>query len=174
VHALIAFLSGESDGAVAEAEETVGIAGELGSAFHSVLALEGLGAAHLAAGSGTDALRPLEEALALLRERHVGLFEEASLLSYLADAHIPVGDGEAALEAAGAALDVARRQNARVHECHALLAHARALRWGRGRDAVEAIAADLVAGHSLIEEVGALAWLPFLARERAWLAGEEP
>jgi class 3 adenylate cyclase/tetratricopeptide (TPR) repeat protein len=172
VHALIAFLTSEGGGAVAEALETVAIADELGSAFHSVLALEGLGAAKLVAGSGTDAVGPLQDALALVRERHVGLFEEASLLAYLADAHIHAGDGDAAVGAADAALAVARRQNARVHECHALLAHARALRWTRGRDAVEAIAADLVAGRSLVEEVGALAWSPFLAREEAWLAGE--
>jgi len=40
-----------------------------------------------------------------------------------------------------------------------------------GRDAAEAIAADLVAARSLIEEVGAFAWSPFVDREQAWLAG---
>ena len=38
--------------------------------------------AHLAAGRGADALGPLQDALGLMRDRHVGRFEEASLLAF--------------------------------------------------------------------------------------------
>ncbi len=169
VQALVAFLSGDAGG-VDHALETVRIADELGSAFHSVLALEGLGAAYLAAGQAAAARPPLTDALALARDRHVGLFEEASLLAYLADAHRSAGDEGAAVEAAEAAVGVARRQNAGVHECHALVAQARALRAAGGGAAREAIGEVVAAAHRTIERVGADAWSPFLAEEETWLA----
>jgi hypothetical protein len=106
----------------------------------------------------------------LAQDRHVGLFEEASLLAYLADAHRCTGNIDAAVEAAGAAVAVARAQNAGVHECQALVAQARALRAAGGDDARAAIADVVGAAHRTIERVGALAWLPFLAEEEAWLA----
>jgi tetratricopeptide (TPR) repeat protein len=170
VHALIAFLSGDAAGAVDHALESARLADELGSAFHSVLALEGLGAAYLAAGQGAEALRPLADALALAHDRHVGLFEEASLQAYLADAHRAVGNDGAAVEAAEAAVAVARRQNAGVHECQALVAQARALRTAGGADARAAIGDVVAAAHRTIERVGATAWSPFLAEQEAWLA----
>ncbi|MCA1844862.1 MAG: AAA family ATPase, partial [Actinobacteria bacterium] len=83
VRALIAYLSGDAAGAVEGALESVRFADELGSAFHSVLALEALGAAYLVAGRAAEASPPLTDALALAHECHVGLFEEASLLAYL-------------------------------------------------------------------------------------------
>jgi class 3 adenylate cyclase/tetratricopeptide (TPR) repeat protein len=174
VHALIAFLSNDGAGAVDHALESVRLADELGSAFHSVLALEGLGAAYLAAGQGAEAVRPLADALALAHDRHVGLFEEASLLAYLADAHRAVGDDGAAVEAAEAAVAVARQQNAGVHECQALVAQGRALRAVGGDDARAAISVVVAAAHGAIERVGAVAWLPFLAEEEAWLAEVSP
>ena len=150
------------------AEESVRIADELGSAFHSVLALEGLGVAYLAVGRGDEARQPLAEGLALARDRHVGLFEEASLLAYLADAHRCAGDAAAAVEAAEAAVAIAQRQNAGVHECQALVAHARALRAAGGNDRA-AISDVVAAARRAIEDVGAVAWLPFLAEEEARL-----
>jgi tetratricopeptide (TPR) repeat protein len=170
VHALIAFLSGDAEGAVDDALESLRIADELGSAFHSVLALEGVGAAYLAAGRGAEALGPLSDALALAQDRHVGLFEEASLLAYLAEAHQSAGHEGAALEAAEAAVAVARRQNAGVHECQALVAQARALRMAGGAAARAAIGDVVAAAHRTIERVGATAWSPFLAEQEAWLA----
>ncbi|HEV8624608.1 MAG TPA: adenylate/guanylate cyclase domain-containing protein [Acidimicrobiia bacterium] len=169
VIALIAYLSGGAEGAVDYASESVGIAEELGSAFHSVLALEGLGVAYLAAGRGAEALVPLRDALALASESHVALFEEASLLAYLAEAHRSSGDDAGAVEASEAAVAVARRQHAGVRECQALVAQARALRAG-GADARKAVADVVAAAHRAIEDVGAVAWSPFLAEEEAWLA----
>jgi len=173
VHSLIAFLSGEGGGVVGRAVEAVGIADELGSPFHTVLALEGLGAAYLAAGRGTEALRPLQDALVLARDRHVGRFEESSLLAYLADAHLHVGDGAAALQAAEDALAVAQAQKARVHECQALVTRARVLRSVAGLEAQKMIAADLAAAEVAIDEVGAHAWSRFVHEERARMADLE-
>lgn len=170
VHALVAFLTGEGEGAVGRALEAVGLAEDLGSPFHSVLALEGLGAAYLAAQQGKAAIRPLQDALVLARERHVALFEESSLLAYLADAYLDAGDGDAAIEAAHGAVVVAQAQKARVHECQALLSRARVLRSTATPVAGETVAADLAEAGAAIEEVGAHAWLPFLHEERALLA----
>ena len=170
VHALVAFLAGDSEGAIGRASEAVELADEIGSPFHSVLTLEGLGAACLAAGRGEDAIRPLQDALSLARDRHVALFEESSLLAFLADAYLDVGDEDAAIRAAGDALATARAQKAHVHECQALISHARVLRCASGRDARKAIASDLAEACSAIEEVGARAWSPFFHEEHARLA----
>jgi adenylate cyclase len=170
VHALIGFLSGDGEVAIGRAMEAVRFAGELGNPFHTVLAQEGLGAAYLAAGRGEDALPPLRDALALARDRHVGLFEESCLLAYLADAQLHVGDETAALQAAEDAVAVAQAQAARVHECQALVTRARMLRSVVGPDAGKAIAADLAAADAAIEEVGAYAWAPFADEERVRLA----
>jgi tetratricopeptide (TPR) repeat protein len=170
VHALVGFLSGDGEAAIGRAMEAVRFAGELGNPFHTVLAHEGLGAAYLAAGRGEDALPPLRDALALARDRHVGLFEESSLLAYLADAHLHLGDETAAIQAAEDAVAVARAQAARVHECQALVTRARVLRSVVGPDAQKAIAADLAAADTAIEEVGAHAWAPFAAEEHIRLA----
>jgi class 3 adenylate cyclase len=167
VHGLIAFLAGGGADAVGRTSDAVALSDELGSPLHMVLALQGLGAAYLAAGRAEDGLRPLQDALSLARERHVALFEEASLLAYLADAYLQVGDPDAALRAAEDALAVARAQRARVHECQALLSHARVLRLTIGTAAGEAIAADLAEANTAIEETGAHAWSPFLHEEHA-------
>ena len=169
-HSLIAYLAGDGTGAVGRAAEVVGLAEELGLPFHSVLALQGLGAACLADGRGEEAIRPLQDALSLARDRHVAVFEESSLLAYLADGHLQSGDGDAAIRAAEEAVAVARAQRARVHECQALILHARALRSVAGRKARKAVAADLTDARSAIDEVGARPWLPFLHEERAQLA----
>jgi class 3 adenylate cyclase/tetratricopeptide (TPR) repeat protein len=170
VHALIAYLSGEAEGTVDYALESVDVAQELGTAFHSVLALEGLGAAYLVAGCGAEALIPLRDALALARNNHVALFEEATLLAYLAEACRSSGDEAGAVEAAEAAVAVARRQNARVPECQALVVQAGALRAAGGVDAWQTIADVVAVAQRTIADVGAVAWLPFLAQEESWLA----
>ena len=169
-HALIAYLTGKAEGAVDDALESVRFAEEMGSAFHSVLALEGLGAAYLAAGQGTSALEPLRKALALAKEYHVARFEDASLLAYLAEACRLSGDDAGALEAAATAVAVARRQNAGVHLCQALVAQAGAVRAASGRGGRDAIVDVIAAARRAIEDVGAVAWLPFVAKEEAWLA----
>jgi len=169
----IAHLAGDGT-AVPRSREAVVLAEELGSPFHSVLALQGFGAACLAAGRGDDAVDSLQDALSLARGRFVGLFEESSLLAYLADAHLLVDDPVTALRLAEEALAVSRAQHARVFECHALLSRARARRAIAHDDARAAISADLAEARSAVEESGFVAWSPFLAREQAWLAGEGP
>ncbi len=170
VHALIALLSGHGEGAIERATAAVELAQEIGSPFHSVLNLQGLGTAYLAAGRGKDAIRPLQEGLALARGRHVALFEESSLLALLADAYLDAGEADLAVRTAGDAVAVARAQNARVHECQALITHARVLRCVAAGDPCTEIASDLAAAAAAIKEVGALAWQPFVHEEHARLA----
>jgi adenylate cyclase len=177
VHPVIAFLSGDAEGAVDHARRAVRLAEELGSPFHSVVALQGLGAGSLAAGCPQDAVAALREALTLARDRHVACFEEASLLSFLADAWLRVGDGRQAIDSADEAVTVARAQRARVHECQALVTRARVRRSVAGLDAGDEFVADLDAARAAIEESGAEVWSAFLHEERAlWarLAADEP
>lgn len=167
VYPLVALLSGDAEGAVGRAVEAVALAEELGSPFHSVLALQALGVAALADRRPTDAVRPMEDALALARRRHVALFEESSLLAFLADAYVLLGERDGALQSAEEAVAVARAQAARVYECQALIAHARAL---RSAERAGAVRSDLDEARIAIEETGARAWLPFLHEEQARLA----
>jgi class 3 adenylate cyclase/tetratricopeptide (TPR) repeat protein len=167
VHPVIAFLRGDPEGAVDHAGRAVGLAEELGSPFHSVVALEGLGAGSLAAGRAGDAVAALEDGLALARDRHVALFEEASLLSFLAEARLSNGDGAAALAVADEAVAVARAQRARVHECQALVTRARVRRSVLGADAGDGFLDDLRAAEAAIEESGAAVWSSFVQAERA-------
>jgi hypothetical protein len=60
-------------------------------------------------------------------------------------------------------VDVARRQGARVHECLALLTRAKVARSGSAISAE--VAADLGAALTLVREVGALTYEPFIREE---------
>jgi hypothetical protein len=142
-------------------------ADELGSPFHSVVALEGLGAGSLAAGRADDAVAALEQALALARDRHVARFEEASLLSFLAEARLLAGEGAPAVRAADEAVEVARAQEAQVHECQALATRAHIRRVVLGRDAGDGFLADVGAARAAIDESGAAVWSPVLDEEEA-------
>jgi ATP/maltotriose-dependent transcriptional regulator MalT len=136
-----------------------------------VLALEGQALTDLMAGRPAAAAVACERALAVGREKHSGLFAEASVLAHLALARLAAGNPTAAAAAAAEAVEVARHQGVRVHECLALLTRARVCRSEGG--SMEAVGADLDAALTLVSEVGALTYEPFIREELGRLREEE-
>jgi hypothetical protein len=115
------------------------------------------------AGRPADAAAACEQALTVAREKRSGLFAEASVLAHLALAHLAAANQAAARSAADEAVDVARRQGARVHECLALLTRAQVAR--AGSEISAEVDADLEAALTLVAEVGAFTYEPFIREE---------
>jgi tetratricopeptide (TPR) repeat protein len=168
---LLAWLTGDDTDTSIEADEAVRIAEETDNPTSLVLSLEGLALTHLIAGRPGDAATACERALAVGRAKRSGLFAEASVLAHLARARLTAGDQAGAATVADEAVDVARRQGARVHECLALLTRARVGRTCAVADDV--VGEDLDAALSLVAEVGALTYEPFLREEIGRLRGDE-
>jgi adenylate cyclase len=168
---LLARLAGDDTDTTLSALEAAQIAEEAGNVAFWVAALEGLGLAHLAAGRAAAAVEAFDKALSLSRERRSGLWLEASVLAYLALAQLAAGDQRAAIAAAGEAVEVSRRRSARVDECLALLTRAQVGRSSGG--SAEVVGADLDAAMTLVAEVGALTYEPFLREEIGRLRGDE-
>jgi tetratricopeptide (TPR) repeat protein len=161
---LLAWLSGDETDTSAAAAEAVRVAEDSGNPASLTLALEGQALTHLMAGRAADAAAACERALTVAREKRSGLFAEASVLAHLAVAHLAAGNQTAARSAADEAVDVARRQGARVHECLALLTRAQvAARLGPEINAE--VDADLEAALTLVGEVGAFTYEPFIREE---------
>ncbi|HVS43857.1 MAG TPA: hypothetical protein VMU20_16510, partial [Candidatus Dormibacteraeota bacterium] len=168
---LLAWLSGDGTDTSAAADEAIRVAEESGNPASIVVALEGLALVHRMAGRPAEAAAACERALAVAREKHSGLFAEASLLAHLALARLASGDAASAAMAAELAVETSRRQGARVYECRALLARARVHRTREG--AGGAALADLRTALALASETGALTYEPFIHEELGRLRGEE-
>jgi hypothetical protein len=168
---LLSWLAGDDSDTSAPASEAVRVAEETGNAASLVLALEALGISHLMAGRPAEGATTCERALAVGREKRSGLFAEASVLAHLALARLAAGDPAAAAVAADGAVEAARRQRARVHECLALLTRARVGRLGSEISAT--VGADLEAAQTLVGEVGALTYEPFIREELGRLHADE-
>jgi tetratricopeptide (TPR) repeat protein len=163
----LAWLTGEGKDTISFAAEAVRIGEETGNVVALVMALEGLALAQLAAGRPAEAAAACERALTEAREHRNGLFQEASVLAHQAQARLAAGDPVAASAAADEAVSVSRRQGARVVECLALLTRGRV---GRLSGATtNAVGADLADALTLVGEVGALTYEPFIREELGWL-----
>jgi adenylate cyclase len=161
---LLAWLSGDiREESQSAAEEAVRVAEDTGNPASLVLALEGAALCHLMTGQAPEAVAACEQGLAVGRDNRSGLFAEASVLAHLALSRLAAGDGGGAKMAADEAVMVARRQGARVHECLALFARARVSRLSNGDE--RGAGADLDAGLTLVEEVRALTYKPFMYEE---------
>jgi tetratricopeptide (TPR) repeat protein len=174
--AVLAEFSGETEGCLERGRESFEIAERTGSAFLQVGASGFLGRAHLARGEWVEASEFIERALELAHRQRTGLGAEASWLSWLALARLGLGKPRGAHEAADEAIAVARRRGTRLFEIPAQLSRARVLQRAEGAGAAREIDAALTHAESLIEEIGARGYEPFVHEERANLArlvGEE-
>jgi hypothetical protein len=81
-------------------------------------------------------------------------------------------DAPGARQAADEAVEVARRQGARVLACHALLVRARVRRVTEGTVAGDAVLGDIESALTLMAEIGATTYEPFLREELARLRGD--
>jgi len=129
-----------------------------------------LGYAHLLNEKWAEAIALLEGALALARDRAVGLFWEPFTLAVLAEAHLGSGEVGRAWQVADEAVARARQIGARVDEIQAELALARVLRHTEAATATSVIEEALRRASALIEETGARGYAPLVHVERAALA----
>jgi hypothetical protein len=155
---------------LAEAAEAIRVAEETGNPAALVMALEGMALGHLVARNSAEAVVAAQRALTMARKEHSALYEEASLLAYLALASSAAGDRTAAQAAADEAVNLARRQKARVNECLALLVRARIGRLGSRE--FEKVAGDLDRSRALVAEVGAVTYEPFIVEELGRLTAD--
>ncbi len=166
---ILGWLAGDGVDASPSAVEGSRLAEETGNLAVLVWSLEGLAVAHLSAGRTREAAVVCERALTLGRQHRSGLHMEASLLADLALARLMDGD-PAAAAAADEAVTVARSRAARVDECFALLVRGRARAASGARDRA---LADLDAALTLMGEVGALTYEPFIREELGRLRADE-
>ena len=164
----LCWVRGEALDALDRAREAQAIAEKLGSPISLVMAKAALAVAYLLNKEAPAATALLEEALALSRDRRVGMEIETPMLVYLADARLLLGDVQGAHGAADLAADVARRRHARAFECQAELCRARMRLHSGGNDADAAAA--LAKALRLARETGAKVFEPFIHCELGELA----
>ena len=159
----LAWMTGETIDTLGSPEEAIRIGEDTGNPLAVVIGLRALAVARLIQGDAEAAAAAAERALSEGRSRHTGLIYEADILAWLARACLAAGHHSRALAAAAEAVALAQRQGARVAECLALITRAE-LRRATGNNEV-AVASDLEAGLTLVNEVGAHSYGPFIHEE---------
>jgi adenylate cyclase len=170
-------LLGDGGSALRQARQGVEMAEASGTPGWRALARGYLAWAHEVAGQWAEASAAAESALAIVRTRHVGLWQEPDCLAVLARAHLGSGAPARALEAAEEAVARARERGTRPFEIRALLARAHVLTASEGAPARSRVEADLRDADAGIEATEARIFTPQVHVERAALArvlGDEP
>jgi class 3 adenylate cyclase/tetratricopeptide (TPR) repeat protein len=163
-------LQGDLPGALAHGRRAVELAGERGSVFAQVEAAAFLGAAELADGEGPAAMRILEPALALARERRTARWYEPRMLATLADAKRAGGDRSGARALLSEARDlVARGRGWRLGAFDVALAWVRLLASEPASDRA-AIESALESLEAVAAELGSDPYRRLAALEHARLA----
>ncbi|HYM26556.1 MAG TPA: hypothetical protein VET66_00270 [Steroidobacteraceae bacterium] len=166
----VARIRGDTATALAHAREVMRIADKLGTPFFRANACLAFGQAHILGTQWPEALRALEEALAIARAGQAGVETEALALAWLAGVHRGRGDLQRALTAADEALAAAVQRRTRLVECTAHIARARVLLRLDAAASQEEIGHDLARALELIDETGARSNEPFVRVELARLA----
>jgi hypothetical protein len=170
-------LLGDGGSALRQARQGLEMAEASGTPGWRALALGYLAWAHEVAGQWAEASEAAESALAIVRTRHVGLWQEPDCLAVLARAHLGSGAPARALEAAEEAVARARERGTRPFEIRALLARAHVLTATEGAPARSRVEADLRDADAMIEATEARIFTPQVHVERAALArvlGDKP
>ena len=162
-------VAGEAAPALAHGREALNSAERMGNQFGRVFAYFSLGLANVLNRAWHDALKALEQALAIGRERRL-LVVEGGMVAMMAAAHLGLGDHARALALAEEALAVCRRRGTRLWWFTAQLTQVRALREVEGLQATKEIEAALAEAAGWIETSGAKSYEPFVHVERAELA----
>jgi tetratricopeptide (TPR) repeat protein len=131
-----------------------------------------LGVAHLRESAFEPAIERIERALSRARESRTSLHLEAQMIAYLAEATLGSGDNRRARELALEAVARASSQGARIHECQAQIALARALCTGQRPDRADAVRAALDRARDLAESTGARFFEPQIHEVSAEFARE--
>jgi class 3 adenylate cyclase/tetratricopeptide (TPR) repeat protein len=167
-------LTGESHQALSRGQQSLENAEKAGSPAGQVFGYAAIGHAFLILGQSADAIQALEQADALIRERHVFIHWRPICLALLAEAYVD-GDPGRARACAGEAIHAAEVGGLRIYEGRGHLARARVLKHLDGLAARTEIESSLARAAALVEETGARALAPQVVEERgrvAALAGD--
>jgi class 3 adenylate cyclase/tetratricopeptide (TPR) repeat protein len=110
------------------------------------------------AGNHVAAIQRLQKALSLARQVYAGLGYEPEILTYLAEVHLADGLAAEAVKLAEEAIAVSIKRGARLAECRATIALARALRAEQGGAPHSRANHLMERARQLIEETGARAF----------------
>lgn len=161
-----AWLTGDLSIIGTHPEQSVEIAERLGSSFSQVVAYSNVGMAHLLRGDFEAAIEATGRAVAIARERNIGVEWVPLALEFQAQAYLGAGDDRAQAAAEEAIAD-ARRIQEPIAEAQALRSLGKVLiskgAWHEAKDA-------LMRSLSLIEETEARAVEPFVREELAEIA----
>ena len=166
----VAAFVGDPGRALDHARQAFEIAERIGSTFSRTSAYDALGSVHLANRDWAAAASAFEQALAIVRERGIGLHWEPRILAELAEAQLGAGAVDNARTMAEDAVRRARQLSTKVTECRALLTFARTLVRSEGAAAREPVAVALAQALALVQETGAGLYEPGIRLELAELA----
>ena len=166
----VAAIAGDAEIGVGPCRRSLEIAEKMGSPYSRACANHRLGVSLTVAGSWTEAIETLAQALAIARERRTGLEMEPRLVSWLAEACLGAGDLARARALAEESVALGLRIGARVDLIQAQRALVHVLLAQQGAAAGAAVRAALAEAERLIEQTFATSLAPLVLLDRAELA----
>jgi adenylate cyclase len=169
--AIFADLAGaDPEVAAAHALESLRWADEAGGAFSRVFNREGVAVSHAYRAEWHEAINTVDQALAIIRARRIGLADMPLLLATRARAQLGLGDVPGARSSAQEAIAVAVRCGTRMYEAMARHQLARTLLADPASGGEQATRIELDRALSIVEALGIRAYAPQIHLERARLA----
>jgi adenylate cyclase len=165
-----AWLSGETDTAVADARQALEIAERIGDSFSRASAWANLGVAQQLAGEWQPAIEAIERSQTISRERRTAAEIEAWRLIRLGESHLALGDPERAGACIEAGLGLARERGQAAYEGLAGISLARVLLAPGGTAAKGDVEATLARALELAHQTEAKSFVPMIHVELAQLA----
>ncbi len=160
---------GDSRQALSHAQAQLDLAEQFGSSTFRSTARDSLGIAYVMNGRFDDAIEMFEQALAIVREKATMLQAEPVILCNLSEAYLGAGNRSRAVKTAAEAVAIARERGTRMHQCRALLFHARALLRAEGAKPKAEIGSLLDQAMAIVELTGGRGYEPFIREEMAEL-----
>ena len=145
-----AYISGDDEGVLSHARQTVEIADRIGDSFSRVWSWQWLGVAEILAENWDGAIEALERSHEIASERRTAVDAESWRLNFLGQAYIGAGDFERGRRLIEQALDSARASGQPPNGAFAATALASALidhEWPRARDQAEELLAEALEGN---------------------------
>jgi tetratricopeptide (TPR) repeat protein len=158
---------GEREAELDHARRALEAADASANSFLRALSTSALGQAHVTGERWQAALETLTDLAESIRSGRAAPLVESDTLAIFAEAQLGAGDAAAARASADAAVELARKYRRPISEIRGHLARARAL---AAADGLESARAALEAATALVEQTGAVVFVPFLDLVRADVA----
>jgi tetratricopeptide (TPR) repeat protein len=168
--ALLAYVQGETEAALAHSQQAIDIAERIGGSFVRAYAWLTLGSAELMRGQWQQAIDAIERSMAIVRQGRTGVERNAWRLALLGEAHLGLGDVERARALVTEGIEIAHTRGHRPDEAYARLAQARVLLGTAGKAAHAEVETALARTLELARETDAKAFEPLVHVELGELA----